>query len=582
MALCPGCGKDAADTAAFCDRCGARLASICPQCHHEVGVDSRFCPECGLSLYDAPPAQLVPTPVSGSGDRRLERNAAEADLRVLGYIIVVLLGLIEIACVAVIMSQTSRSGRFGLENLLPLIIGFECVVATVLILNLSGIRSRVPLLGSSRPLSVFAGWTIFVVQAMVVTGVVLTTTRPSALPPTAAPSPSPSPQLASIPQTASISAPTTVPSRTVFPTITPEPTITRAPTATPTRTTAPTSGGGQAAVGSLPRPDPITSRATFAGKHDGGTGGAFAFTVAADGRTIESMKAEQLQCAEGQVEALTFPSGSGMRTIGFTSGLVASSLAPVEVVDGAIKIEAGRLDGQNVVEVLGQLLGQQARGTLALQLDSSRLSPGFTLSSCHFRVSWEATRAAAPSAASVASPVAASQAQATPTRTTVPPTATLVPATPTPAATPTRTVPSSDPSLARISGRVFRSDTGAGVAGAVVELHRVDENTKQLTKDTKVKEDTAVQGGGYQLSGVAPGVYVLRVQVNYARGDIPSCSSRSRGSSSPPAIDVGRTKAGDESMIVEPAPGQMLQVITAGPLRVGANQGLGRDVDVAC
>ena len=55
---CPQCGADAAQGAAFCNRCGAKLdaqrpspdSHVCPQCHRPVDGESQFCGYCGTKL----------------------------------------------------------------------------------------------------------------------------------------------------------------------------------------------------------------------------------------------------------------------------------------------------------------------------------------------------------------------------------------------------------------------------------------------------------------------------------------------------------------------------------------------------
>ncbi len=58
MTLCPGCGVEIARNAAFCTRCGYRMAApepafvpkTCPVCGREGAPEDKFCVNCGTQL----------------------------------------------------------------------------------------------------------------------------------------------------------------------------------------------------------------------------------------------------------------------------------------------------------------------------------------------------------------------------------------------------------------------------------------------------------------------------------------------------------------------------------------------------
>jgi class 3 adenylate cyclase len=61
--LCPSCGHDNREVAAFCEGCGAPLAPVCPSCRAQLRPSARFCDSCGQAIGEAaaPPAP-APTP----------------------------------------------------------------------------------------------------------------------------------------------------------------------------------------------------------------------------------------------------------------------------------------------------------------------------------------------------------------------------------------------------------------------------------------------------------------------------------------------------------------------------------------
>ena len=61
---CPSCGHANRSAAAFCEACGARLATDCPRCSSEVPPGGRFCGACGARLVDvgAPPRRRAARP----------------------------------------------------------------------------------------------------------------------------------------------------------------------------------------------------------------------------------------------------------------------------------------------------------------------------------------------------------------------------------------------------------------------------------------------------------------------------------------------------------------------------------------
>jgi class 3 adenylate cyclase/tetratricopeptide (TPR) repeat protein len=58
--ICPSCGRENREGAAFCDACGTSLAPGCPKCGAQLRVDSKFCDSCGTPVTADTEADLRP------------------------------------------------------------------------------------------------------------------------------------------------------------------------------------------------------------------------------------------------------------------------------------------------------------------------------------------------------------------------------------------------------------------------------------------------------------------------------------------------------------------------------------------